>query len=115
VGVAVMVTTNTLSSAPVPLVLRPAPKSGQAPLGGLRPTWVRVWVETVPPSGGVPTIAADALEQEVRADSGDQKPPLFIKEGLDLRAGQKLRLRAIDRDLGREIATLELTMLRDWE
>ena len=80
VHVNVTVTTNALSSAPLPVVLRPAPKPGQRSLGGHRPTWVRVWVETVLPGGGAAIIVADALEQEVAADSGDQKPPLFSRK-----------------------------------
>lgn len=114
VGVEVVVTSTGLSGGTVPVVLRPALQGGQASLGGLEPLTVRVWVETVPEAGGAVRVVAGPYEQEV-ADTGEQKPPLFLKEGLDLRTGQALRLRAVDAESGRELASVPLTLLRDWE
>lgn len=112
VGLSVAVTTPALSGGTVPVVLRPAPPP-QAPLGGVEGLTVRLWVETA--DGGAPRPASRQIEVEVRPDAGELRPALYLREGLELPAGQKLRLRAVDRETGRDLGTLELTLLVDWD
>jgi hypothetical protein len=113
IGLSLEVTTPALATGTVPVVLRPAPPP-QAPLGGLEGVTVRLWVETAD-EGTAPRPASKEIEVEVRPDAGELRPALYLKEGLDLPAGQQLRLRAVDRETGRDLGTLDLTLLVDWD
>jgi len=115
VGLDLAVSTPELSGGTVPVILKPVVPAGQLPLGGVQPLAVRLWVETTP-AGDAPARSVTApVEVVVAPDAGELRPPVFLPEGLDLRAGQRLSLRAIDRDSGLDLGTLGLTLLVDWE
>ena len=42
-------------------------------------------------------------------------PPMYLKEGLAIPAGQELVLRAVDDETGEELATVPLTLMIDWD
>jgi hypothetical protein len=114
VGLDLSVTTPQLSGGTVPVVLRPAPPA-QAPLGGVEPVTARLWVESISPRGNAIQPVTAEIEVEVRPDAGELKPALYLNEGLELPAGQRLRLRAIDHETGEDLGSLELTLLVDWD
>ncbi len=122
VGLDLSVTSPHLSGGTVPVVLRPVLPGPQPPLGGVQPLYVRLWVETARPApkkkdgfepGG--QIVAEPLEIELRPHVEELKPPVYLQEGLDLQAGQQLLLRAVDKETGKGLATIVLTLLVDWE
>ena len=84
--------------------------------GEVRSTTVEMWVEIAdgPASG---RKISDPINIEVRADSGALRPGLYLRDdiGVSLPVGQRLRLRAIDHDTRRDIATIPLTLLVQWE
>ncbi len=51
----------------------------------------------------------------MHADATELKPPLYLKEGSAIPAGTELVLRATDVENGRDLATLPLRMLVDWD
>jgi hypothetical protein len=77
------------------------------------PTHIRLWLERADSEGGV--VVAEPVELEVRAEVGELKPPVYLKEGVRISAGTGLLLRVIDTDDGREIAALPIRMTVDWE
>ncbi len=97
IGLEIQVSTATLVGGTVPVVLRPRVEPGQASLGGYAPLSVRRWVET---ADAAPRMVAAPIELELRANVQEFKPPLYLQEGLDLRAGQPLRLRTRDAETG---------------
>ncbi len=76
---------------------------------------VRVWAETLPPTGEEPRPVTEPIDVPVRSDATELRPPLYLLEGLGLPAGQQLVLRAIDRDTGRDLGTVPLTLIVEWE
>lgn len=115
VGVDLRVSTDQLTVGTVPAILRPAIGEVQPPLGGMQPVRVRVWVETAPEAGSAARRVTDPIEQELRPDVEELRPPVYLKEGLGLRAGQRLVLRAEDAESGRDLGSRPLTLLVDWE
>jgi hypothetical protein len=111
-GLDLQVSSDKLVGGTVPVILRPRYDPGQAMLGGCAPLIVKLWVETV---DAVPRTTAGLIDVELRADVGELKPPLYLREGLDLKAGQPLRLRARDAETGQELASHDLVLLVDWE
>jgi hypothetical protein len=111
-GLDLQVSTDTLVGGTVPVILRPRVDPGQTLLGGYEPVAVRVWVET---ADAQPQIVAGPIELELRADVEELKPPLYLQEGLNLRAGQPLRLRACNAETGQDLGVRDLTLLVDWE
>lgn len=109
------VTTEHLSGGTVPVILRPAIAEAQPPLGVIQPITVRLWVETAMTEDEVQQHVTEPIEVELRANVEELRPPVYLKEGLDLKAGQQLKLRAVDKDTGQDLGTLALTLLVDWE
>jgi hypothetical protein len=112
--VEVGVTTERLSTGVVPVVLRPS-LEGQLALTELPSVTVRLWVEAPGGAGEEARLVTEPVDVPVRADAGELRPPLYLKEGLELVAGQELLLRAVDRDTGRELGTVALTLVVDWD
>ena len=101
VGVVVSVTRDQLTGGTVPVVLTPT--GAQTSLWGeLCLTTVQLWVEVAdgPSSGHKVT---DPISIEVHADSNELRPGLYLREDVSvpLPVGQQLRLRAVERDTGR--------------
>lgn len=113
-GVSVQVTTNQLSGGTVPLILRPVLPETQAPLGGIAPLTVRLWVETAL-GGAEPRQVTEPIDVTVRPDTGELRWAVYLQEGLGLDAGQELLLRVIDKETGEELSSIRLTLLVDWE
>ncbi len=115
VGVTISVTRPELTGGTVPIVLTPIGEPTSL-WGEVRPTTVQVWVEIAdgPASGHKIT---EPITVELHADSGELRRALYLQEdiGVALSPGQQLRLRAIDRDTRRDIATIPLTLLVQWE
>ena len=115
VNVTVRVTRDRLSGGTVPVVLKPE-TAGASLWSEKRPIAVDLWIEVAdgPASG---QKIAGPITVEVRADSEELRPGLYLQEdlGIALRAGQALRLRAIERETGRDLATIPLTLQVDWE
>lgn len=115
VGVMVSVTRHELPGGTVPVVLTPS-GTPTSLWGEVRPTTVEIWVEIVdgPASGRKIT---EPINIEVRADGDILRPGLYLRDdiGMSLPVGQRLRLRAIDHDTRRDIATIPLTLLVQWE
>jgi len=88
---------------------------GQLALTEVPTVTVRLWVEAPAGAGEEARRVTEPLEVPVRADAGELRPPLYLKEGLQLSAGQELLLRAVDRDTGRELGTVALTLVVDWD
>lgn len=105
--VEVAVRVPELATGTVPVVVRPLP----AGLFGQRAVRLRLWVE--PAAGGEPVT--DPVELEVRPDAEELKPPLYLKEGVGLRVGAELVLRAVEVETGREVAGVPLRMAVDWD
>jgi len=112
--VEVAVTTDRLSTGVVPVVLKPKGKD-QLVLLDVPTVTVRLWVEIPGEPGAEGQRVTEPLDVPVRADAGELRPPLYLMEGLRLPAGQDLVLRAVDRDTGRELGTVPLTLAVDWE
>ncbi len=112
IGLELQVSTAKLVGGTVPVVLQPRVEPGQTSLGGYEPLTVRVWVET---ADAEPRMVAGPIELKLRADVEELKPPLYLQEGLDLKAGQPLRLRARDAETGQDLGSKDLTLLVDWE
>lgn len=110
-GLNLQVSSDRLVGGTVPVILRPTMEPGQTSLGGYEPIAVRLWVETADAARTV----AGPIELELRADVEELKPPLYLQEGLDLKAGQPLRLRARDAETGQDLGSKDLTLLVDWE
>ncbi len=113
-GVDLRVTTTTLTGGTVPAILVPVIPPGQVPLGGLAPLMVRLWVETADDGAAVREVT-EVSEIEVRADTDELRPPIYLREGLDLRVGQHLTLRATDAATGRDLGRIPLDLIVDWE
>jgi PglZ domain len=113
VRVVVAVTTRDLVGGTVPVVLRPA-SDGQGAFD-MKPTSVRLWVEKSALSEDEVVAVTEPVEIEVRWDVDELKPPVYLKEGLRIPAGQKLVLRAVDLGSGEDIAALPLAMRIDWD
>jgi hypothetical protein len=112
-NVEVAVTTDRLSTGVVPVVLKPRV---ERQLALKEPTvTVRLWVEVPGEVGGQRQLVTEPLDVPVRADAGELRPPLYLKEGLHLPAGQELLLRAVDRDTGRELGAVALRLIVDWD
>ncbi len=108
------VATDRLSAGVVPVVLRPRVE-GRLFSTQVRTVTVRVWAETLPPTGEEPRPVTEPIDVPVRSDATELRPPLYLLEGLGLPAGQQLVLRAIDRDTGRDLGTVPLTLIVEWE
>lgn len=115
VGLDLSVSTTRLAGGTVPAILRPVLDQAQAPLGGIQPMTVQLWVEAVLKDAEGPAKVTEPVEVLLRPDADELRPPIYLKEGLRLRAGQSLRLRAIDRDNDRDLGSIDLTLLVDWE
>ena len=111
-GLELQVSSEKLVGGTVPVILRPRVASGQTSLGGYEPVTVRVWVET---ADVAPRTVAGPIDVELRSDVEELKPPLYLQEGLDLKASQVLRLRARDAETGQDLGSRDLTLLVDWE
>ena len=111
VGVEITVTTDQLVGGTVPVILRPT-LQGQMPLGDVLPSRVSFWVEEAAPAARRVT---DAVEIEVRSDAEELKPPLYLMEGLGLRAGEELVLRAVEAETGEDLAAVPLSLNVDWD
>ena len=57
----------------------------------------------------------DTTEIELRPDVDELKPPVYLREGLELKAGQALLLRALDAENGEDLGSVPLTLLVDWD
>ena len=115
VGLDLRVSTDKLSVGTVPAILRPSNDQTQPPLGGLEPITVRLWVETAP-AAGVPTRrVTDPIEVELRPEVEELRPPVYLREGLGLRTGQGLLLRALDAENGQDLGSVPLTLLVNWD
>jgi hypothetical protein len=115
VGVDLEVKNPYLTGGTVTVVLRPQLPAGQGTLGGVEATWVRLSIETDPTDGSTPRLVLPPFDVELRPDVDELRPPVYLPEGVDLKADQKLRLRAVDRDTGRELGSLSLTLTVDWD
>jgi hypothetical protein len=115
VGVDLQVKNPVLTGGTVIVVLRPHLPAGQGTLGGVEPTHVRLSIETDASDGSAPRSIMGPFDVELRPDVEALRPPVYLPEGANLKAGQKLRLRAIERDTGRDLGSLGLTLGVDWE
>jgi len=116
-GLDLHVTDTHLSTGTIPVILKAVPPPGQAPLGGLEPLKVRLTVEVEGQRSGdghKPLYAAGPVEIEVEPEH-EARPALYLKEGLALRTGQGLVLRAVDVNGERDLGTIALTLARDWD
>lgn len=115
VGVSVAVTRQELTGGTVSIILTPsgAPTSLW---GEIRPTMVQLWVEVADGSASGRKIT-EPITVAVHAGSGELRSGLYLQEdiGVSLSPGQQLQLRAVDGDTGRDIATIPLTLLVQWE
>jgi len=111
-GLDLQVSSETLVGGTVPVILRPRVPPGQISLVGYEPLKVIVWVETADLE---PRTVAGPIDVELRSDVGELKPPLYLKEGLNLKTGQMLRLRGRDAETGQDLGSRDLTLLVDWE
>ncbi len=113
--VTIRVTRDKLSGGTVPVVLAPV-SAGTSLWSEARPVSVQLWVEVAdgPASG---RKIAGPITVEVRSESEELRPGLYLQEdiGMPLPAGQALKLRAIDSETGRDLATIQLTLQVDWE
>ncbi len=115
VGIDLGVTTPMLTGGVVPVIIRPVVPHGAQPLGGLQPVTIQLWVETNAASeGGVRQVTA-VQEVEVRQDADELRPAVYLQEGIELIAGQRLVLRAVDARTGRDMGRLDLEMLVNWD
>ncbi len=115
VGVKLAVTTPNLTVGTVPVVLRPVVPAEQQSFGGTQPLKLLLWVETVPEDGGEVQPVTDRQPIELRPEVEELKPAVYLQEGLGLVSGQKLVLRAIDAENGRDLGKVPLTLLVDWD
>lgn len=113
VRVEVSITSSELVGGTVPVTLRPS-YDGQGTFD-LKPTRVRLWIEKVWPAAEAAPVVTEPLEVEVRADVNELKPPVYLKEGLRIPAGQGLVFRAVDVETSQDIASLPLLMKIDWD
>lgn len=114
-GVDVRAATEDLTAGTIPILL--APSGGATSLwSARRPVTVRVLVEVADGPLAGETVAGP-IEVEVPPDAGKLRAVLFLREGLSapLSPGQALRLRAVDRETGREVAAQPLTLRVPWE
>jgi len=109
------VTTAELSGGTVPVILRPVVADLQQPLGGLQPLIIRLWVETEAALDATPRRVTEDIEVELRADVEEIRPPVYLKEGLALKAGQQLLLKAVEKQTGRDLGVVALKLLVDWD
>ena len=61
------------------------------------------------------TVVAGPEEVLLRPDAKEIIPPLYLQDGCRIAAGQRLTLRAEDKETGQDLGAVELTMLLDWE
>jgi hypothetical protein len=67
------------------------------------------------------TVTAEAREVvdpvilEVRAESPEQRSAVYLREGVSIKAGTTLLLRAEDADSGENLFEQRLTLDVDWE
>ena len=115
VGVALQVSTTHLSGGTVPLIVRPALAEGQTLLGGVEAISLRLSVVTLPKPGQSPVEVAEPVFLELRPDVEELRPPIYLKEGLGLRAGQELVLQAVDDETGADKGKIYLTLRVDWD
>jgi hypothetical protein len=115
VGVAVSVARQELTGGTVSIILTPT-GSPTSLWGEVRPTTAQVWVEIADGLASGRKIT-EPITVEVHADSGELRRALYLQEdiGTPLSPGQRLNVRALDRDTGRDIATIPLTLLVQWE
>ena len=109
----VTVTTEGLVGGTIPVILRPSTE-GQFEFD-VQSTRVRVWVEMASPGRADAVAVTEPVEVEVRSDVDELKPPVYLKEGLSIAVGQELILRAVEPDTGKDIASLPLVMMIDWD
>ncbi len=110
----VRVTSSRLSGGTVPVILRPVLPETQAPLGGVAPLTVRLWIETAL-GGTEPRQVTEPVDVLVRPDAEELRPAVYLQEGLRLSAGQELLLRVIDKETGEELSNVHLALLVNWE
>jgi len=113
VRVDVAVTVPELVGGTVPVVIRPS-VDGQATIE-IKPVRVRLWIETSEQDAERAVAVTEVIEVEVRADVEELRPPMYLKEGLGIPAGQELVLRAVDHETGEDFATVPLTLKIAWE
>jgi hypothetical protein len=101
--------TTELATATVPVRLAPAADQ-QMTLSPPAPRRVRAWLELETGES-----ASDPANAEIRVDTPPLTLALYLREGLALSAGARLRLVVDDADTGERLDTKELTMLVDWE
>lgn len=114
VGVKVEVTTSNLSAGTVPVVLRPVIPPEPPMFSGIQPLKLLLRVET-DDEGKEPRRVSDEQAVELRSDVDELKPAVYLQEGLGLTSGQKLVLRAVDAENGRDLGKVPLTLLVDWD
>lgn len=112
--VEVAVRTDRLSTGVVPVVLTPRAE-GQLVRMDVPTVTVRLWVEIATEAGGAGQRVTELLDVPVRADAQELRPPLYLTAGVRLPAGQRLVLRALDRDTGRELGAVFMTLTVEWE
>ncbi len=112
VGVQVTVSREQLTGGTVSAILKPE-RTQTSLWSEERPTLVRLWVEVLDGASNGYKIT-DPIDVEVRAESDEVRPGLYLREdtGVALHAGQALRLRAVDQETGRDLATIPLTFLQ---
>ena len=110
----VTVTTNELSTGVIPVVLKPK-FEGQLPLSEIPTMTALLWVELPADRGAEARRVTEPIEIPVRADAGELRPPLYLPEGVQLSAGQKLLLRVVDQATGRDLGTVVLTLIVNWD
>ncbi|MCL4534921.1 MAG: PglZ domain-containing protein [Chloroflexi bacterium] len=115
VGVALQVSTTHLSGGTVPLIIRPALAEGQTLLGGVEPISLRLTVATLAAPGQSSVEVAEPVTLELKPDVEELRPPIYLKEGLGLRAGQELMLQAVDDETGADKGKIFLTLRVDWD
>lgn len=108
------VAATQLTTATVPVSLRPVVPA-QAPLGGLPPLRLRLWVETASTGSEPPRAVSAVAEVTLRADGGEVRWPLYLADDAGLKSWQALRLCAQDAATGRAFDSIGLLLLRDLE
>jgi len=114
VGMILQVTTSNLTAGTVPVVLRPVIPAEQQSFGGTQPLKLALWVETSGEDGAEARPVTEKQPIELRPEVDELKPAVYLQEGLGLASGQKLVLRAVDAESGRELGSVPLTLLVDW-
>lgn len=114
-GLDLSVTAPNLTGGTVPVILRPVVPTEQQTFGGLQPLKLLLWVETSGEEGAEPRPATEKQPIELRPEVEELKPAVYLQEGLGLASGQKLLLRAVDAETGRDLGQVPLILVVDWD